>query len=427
VTRPSTFARYVDRLEVVAAAEAAGLERTQVLQVIAELDDAVAAVDGHGFAVTPFLRQRQLADAVGLDASASLWVKDETGNVSGSHKGRHLFGVALGLALNEALSARSAPLVDEPDRLAIASCGNAALAAAVIAAASHRPLDVFVPDWADRTVTDEIERLGASVVRCARRDGRLGDPAYHAMVEALDAGATGFSCQGTDTPTTIDGARTLAYEMLDQVDSGLDRLVIQVGGGALATALVTGLRLGADAPLPIVHAVQPDGNHPLVRAWDRVMAELAGQQPSTNRERQTAAANLGPATDAVREAVMARLQANPDRYMEPWPVPPVSYATGILDDVTYDWVWIIDAMLASGGFPVVVDDPDFRAAHRLGQEQTGIAVCPTGASGLAGLLVLTRQLGMTFAGEQVALVFSGHQRAGDPAPNGALAGPPLPG
>ena len=61
-----------------------------------------------------------------------MWVKDETGNVSGSHKGRHLMGVLIQLAVIERLG------LARPGRrrdLAIASCGNAALAAAVVAGA----------------------------------------------------------------------------------------------------------------------------------------------------------------------------------------------------------------------------------------------------------------------------------------------------
>ncbi|HAI64639.1 MAG TPA: hypothetical protein DCM13_07110, partial [Acidimicrobiaceae bacterium] len=96
----STFAVHADRLDVVVAAEMAGLDRSTVLDTIERLDAAVAAIDGQGFTSTPFGPQSAVAEAIGLD-SAELWVKDETGNVSGSHKGRHLFGVALGLALTE--------------------------------------------------------------------------------------------------------------------------------------------------------------------------------------------------------------------------------------------------------------------------------------------------------------------------------------
>ena len=99
-------------------------------------------MDGHGFGATPFGRSEHLSKSLGFEAGGGVWVKDETGNVAGSHKGRHLMGVLLHLEVAERLGlAGPGP---SPD-LAIASCGNAALAAAVVAAAGRRRLRVFVP------------------------------------------------------------------------------------------------------------------------------------------------------------------------------------------------------------------------------------------------------------------------------------------
>ena len=71
----------------------------------------------------------------------------------------------------------------------------------------------------------------------------------------------------------------------------LDRLFVQVGGGALATAVVTGLAAavgrGDLARMPRVHAVQPEGNHPLVRAWDTLVLEVRAQERAGGgRDRQ---------------------------------------------------------------------------------------------------------------------------------------------
>ena len=63
--------------------------------LVQRLDERVAAVDGHGFAATPFARSAELSDRLGFSAEGGVWVKDETGNVSGSHKARHLFGVLI--------------------------------------------------------------------------------------------------------------------------------------------------------------------------------------------------------------------------------------------------------------------------------------------------------------------------------------------
>ena len=103
-----------------------------------------------------------MSDALGYAAPGGVWVKDETGNVSGSHKARHLIGRRTShQKIVEAIVGADA----QPRDLAIASCGNAALGAAVIAKAAGRRLLVFVPEWADAFV---IGRL-----RTRRRDRAL--------------------------------------------------------------------------------------------------------------------------------------------------------------------------------------------------------------------------------------------------------------
>ena len=446
----SGFQRYAHRLEVHRLVETGVLSSADLLAAVGALDGAVARIEGNGFEPTPFGPSFELAEAGGI-GGAELWVKDETGNVSGSHKARHLFGVALAhrLAGEDDHEGEDAPY-------AIASCGNAALAAAVVARAVGRPLDVFVPAWANDAVVEHITELGGRVVRCEREPGVSGDPAHHAMLAAIEAGAMAFSCQGTETPATIDGGRTLAWEMVDALiehDGGrparLDRLFVQVGGGALATAVVTGLASavarGDLARLPTVHAVQPEGNHPLVRAWDTAAVEMLAQarasggrdrlyfldrivfaQAATrcamdNRIRAKIAEATGPMRDGRLRELVGRLRDDPGRYMRAWDSEPVSYASGILDDITYDWVDIIEATLASGGWPLVASEDDFRRAHRLAHLHTDIDVCPTGASGLGGLLALVAASGDVgtpgvSSGERVAVLFTGRTRPGDPDP-----------
>ena len=445
----STFEHYAPRLEAYRLVEDGAVPEEAAREAIRDLDAAVGEVEGHGFEPTPFGAAPELAEAVGIGDS-ELWVKDETGNVSGSHKARHLFGVALAHRMADADAGAEAP------PYAIASCGNAALAAAVVARAVGRRIDVFVPTWANDAVVARITELGGRVVRCEREPGVPGDPAHHAMLAAIEAGAVPFSCQGTETPATIDGGRTLAWEMVDALvehDGGrparLDRLFVQVGGGALATAVVTGLAAatarGDLARMPRVHAVQPEGNHPLVRAWDTLVLEVRAQERAgggrdrqyfldrilfaqaapqgtmDNRLRAKIAEQTDPMSDGRLRELVSRLYYDPERYMRVWEEEPVSYASGILDDVTYDWVDIIEAMLASGGWPLVASEDDFARAHRLAHRHTGIEVCPTGASGLGGLLALTAAsdgsgtAGVS-PGERVAVLFTGRMRPGDPNP-----------
>ena len=89
-----------------------------------------------------------------------------------------------------------------------------------------------------------------------------------------------------------------------------------------------------------------------------------------------------------------------------WPWTPVgeSAADGILDDETYDWLPVLDAMAATGGTPVVVIEADVIRAHDLARVHTAIPVSPTGSAGLAGLLAIRDEIDQH---ERIAVIFSG--------------------
>ncbi|HWW45806.1 MAG TPA: PLP-dependent lyase/thiolase, partial [Acidimicrobiia bacterium] len=251
---PNPFIRYRTLLHSYARWCAQGGTDEGWCDRVSRFDDRVATLDGRGFRVTP------------LTSVADVTAKDETGNVAGSHKGRHLFGTLLALA------------DDGAEELAIASCGNAALAAAVVARAADRRLRVFVPVWASADVVRRLDELGAKVEVCPRRAGDVGDPCVTAFRRAVAAGAVPFSCQGTDNGLALDGGRTLGWELADQLD-GADHVVVQVGGGALASstfhALADAVALGRWDATPRLHAVQAVGASPLVRAWSTISRAAA--------------------------------------------------------------------------------------------------------------------------------------------------------
>jgi threonine synthase len=144
------------------------------------------------------------------------------------------------------------------------------------------------------------------------------------------------------------------------------------------------------AHAPRVHTVQAQGAAPLRRAWALV--------------RQHAHDNAASADDALRFAAAHRSE-----FMWPWEEVPHSVASGILDDETYDWLAVLRGMAATGGTPVVVDEPTLRHANQLALECTGIGASPTGTAGLAGLLQLQRE-GMMAPGVRVGVLFTGVQR-----------------
>ena len=373
------FLRYRTLLSPYRLARSAGLSDEAWAEIVGRLDRALIAIDGHGFRITPMVPQEALAKAAGFDGV--LWVKDETANVSGSHKARHLMGVMLYLRVLE-IARLAAGEGMRTRRLAIASCGNAALAAAVIARATDWPLDVFIPTDAPGSIAHRLKELGATINVCGRVPGETGDPCVKAFRLAVDAGSIPFGVQGPANGLAIEGGRTLAFEMADQFNAAgvlPAALFVQVGGGALASALAQGFALaavqGVVARPPSLMLVQTAGCAPLLRAW-QLMSQI----------------ELG---DAARHR---------SRFMWPWENVPASLAHGILDDETYDWWEAVKAMRNTGGRPVVADEESLARANVLARAYTGINVSATGSAGLAGLLAVGGQDG------HVAVIFSGAER-----------------
>lgn len=389
------FVRYRERLDSYAAARASGWSDADFVAVVERLDDQVRIVEGHGFVVTPCREVPTLADAVGIEVP--LHVKDDTGNVGGSHKARHLFGVML----------HHAVAADASDgELAIASCGNAAVAAATVARAVDRPLRVFIPTWADPAVVRTLEALDARIEVAERRSGESGDPTYLRFTEAVARGAVPFSVQGTSTPTTLDGGRTIGWELAEQVpDDGAARLLVQVGGGALASAAWAGMAVRQH--IVHLHAVQTQSCAPLARAWRLVTDDLGSRLGSNlpTPEFPRATTLIGRGSEARR-----LMSDHPDRYMWPWEPVTQSAATGILDDVTYDWQTVIAPMVETGGWPVVVDERAIEEANRLGRAHTGIDVDHTGTAGLAALLAGDPAVRIPSDG-RIVVLFTGVRRS----------------
>ena len=159
-----------------------------------------------------------------------------------------------------------------PAALAIASCGNAALAAAVVARAAGRELDVFIPPDADPAVVARLRELGARAhrLRAPTRRGRRPDLSAGCGT-AIAAGAVPFTCQGNQNGLAIEGGATLGYEIADALPATRrarsTACVIQVGGGALAVGRASRAspkraaweRSTAD---PRIHPVQTRGASP---------------------------------------------------------------------------------------------------------------------------------------------------------------------
>lgn len=378
---PDPFIRYRRLTHAWNTAMAIGMNDSEFVALVRRLEQRIALIDGAEFHITPLYQHYALTRAI--DLKADLWVKNETANVGQSHKARHLMGLAIWLAVAERID----PAIAK-ERLAIASCGNAALAAAIIARAAGRPLEVFIPTDANERVVARLEQLGAKITRCPRREGEHGDPAYLRFREAVANGALPFTTQGNENGLSIEGCQTLGWEMVSQLlanRSAIDRLFLQVGGGALASACIAAFeeahRVGLVPELPRIHAVQTEAS-PLKRAWDKL------RQPGFG----------------IEYAVRHRSE-----FMWPWETAPHSVAYGIIDDETYDWAAVVRGMIESAGSPVIVSEERLQDANRIAVSTTGIAVDATGTAGLAGVLELQSR-GEIAHDESVAVIFTGHRR-----------------
>ena len=407
---PNPFVRFREMFRAYHVARAAGWSDGRYVGLVRRLDDAVAAVDGRRFGVTPFERIGPLSDRLGFTGRGGIWVKDETGGVAGSHKARHLMGIILELLVEE----ETGRLADPTRPLAIASCGNAALAAATVARAAGRRLLVFVPTTAEPGVLARLGSLGAEVAVCLRRPGTTGDPTLERLEGAIVSGAVPFTCQGNENGLAIEGGATLGYEIaaeLARTGRVLDRLVVQVGGGALASACIQGLREAADqgvGSLPRIDTVQTTGAWPLKRAHERVVERL-----------RAAGADVGPGirvdlADPAVKTVFSEVARHRSGYMWPWETEPRSIAHGILDDETYDWLAVVRGMVATGGTPLVVDEATLAEANDLARASTDLDADHTATAGLAGFLALLRS-GDVEPDEAVAILLTGARRADQPS------------
>ena len=345
------FIRYRRLSAIYQLARARGVADDRYVEIVSSLDERVHRVWGNGFQVTPYRRSDELG----------VYYKDETGNVGGSHKARHLMGIAVWL---DVLDETGAAIDSE---LAIASCGNAAVAAAIIARAAERPLRVFIPPSASSEIQSRLAELGAETVICSRAEGDPpGDPCVAAFERAVAGGALPFACQGTANGLTIDGGKTLGYELAAQHSGGawppLSDLFIQVGGGALASAvwqaLVDARELGALESLPRLRPVQTAGGYPMIRALEAIAGSAEALERGRRQRRD---------------------------FMWPWETEPQSAARGILDDETYDWWQIARGVLESGGSGVAITEEQL-AQGRERAVNAGISTSTTGAAGYAGAL-----------------------------------------
>ncbi|HEV3339774.1 MAG TPA: threonine synthase [Pirellulales bacterium] len=292
-------------------------------ELLPPADDASIVSLGEG--MTPLLPCPRLGAHFGLDR---LWIKDESRLPTGSFKSR---GLAMAISLARQFGVR---------RVAIPTAGNAGGAMAAYAARAGMEAYVFMPDDTPAINQYECHLAGA---RTFLVNGLITDCGR--MVREGKQPLGWFDMSTLKEPYRIEGKKTMGLELAEQCDWRLpDVILYPTGGGTGLIGMwkafeeLAALGWLADARRPRMVAVQSDGCAPIVRAFE------AGE-----------------------------------RFAEPFS-PAATIASGIRVPAAVGDFMILDAVRASGGRAVAVEEARIREWMSLGMRSEGIAICPESAA-----------------------------------------------
>ncbi|MDH3298840.1 MAG: threonine synthase [Gemmatimonadota bacterium] len=298
---------------------------------------------------TPLLEVPQLRAALDLP---HLYVKDDTGNPSGSTKDR-----ASWLVLAKAREYGF-------DTVAAASTGNAATALAAVAASAGSSAVVFVPASAPEAKLVQMLSYGAEVLPV---DGSYDD-AFELCLAACDE----FGWYNRNTalnPFTIEGKKTAALEIAASLSPQVpDVVIVPTGDGVILAGVAKGfadlLKAGLIERAPRLVAVQPKGSAAIVQA-------------------------LEDGADSVT------------------PVPgAASVADSLVVESPRNGILALQRIRASGGGGVTVSEDAILAAIPFLAGHTGVFAEPAAAASLAGLHAAL-EAGLVNRDERIVLLVTG--------------------
>lgn len=312
------IARYRDRLDIPAGVE------------------AVTLYEGN----TPLLPVTGI-----LPDDISLFVKVEGMNPTGSFKDR---GMTVAVSMAKAAGARV---------VMCASTGNTSASAAAYAARGGLSCLVLLPHG--HVAKGKLAQAVAHGARLLAIEGNF-DRALE-LVRQLEQERPEFALVNSVNPYRLEGQKTAAFEVVEQLGRAPDYLVIPVGNAGNISAYhmgFTAARERGEIPqLPRLMGIQAEGAAPLVRG-----------------------APVGQ---------------------------PETVATAIRIGNPASWSKAVRAVRESGGGFHAVSDEEILQAYRLLAARTGIFAEPASAAAFAGVLRLQRQ-GVFRPGDVVVAVLTGH-------------------
>jgi threonine synthase len=288
---------------------------------------------GEGF--TPLLPSHEFPN---------VWIKDEGLNPTGSFKAR---GVSVAVSVARALGI---------EKVAMPSAGNAGSALAAYAAAAKIEAHIFMPQDVPLANRIECEMYGAHLTLV---NGLISDCAR--MVSERKNKEGWFDFSTLKEPYRVEGKKTMAYELFEQLGGKLpDAIIFPSGGGVGVIAMWKGFEemeelgwLREKARRPRMIVVQAAGCAPIVKAWSEGKTSV-----------------------------------------EMWNNASTS-AAGLRVPKPYGDYLALDILKCSGGNAIAVTDDEIRDSVRHWARHEGIFAAPEGAASLAAY----RKLRMQSAGK----------------------------
>jgi threonine synthase len=284
---------------------------------------------------TPLLRARRLAERLGL---ASLWIKDEAANPTGSFKAR-----GLSAAVTRAVLAGAT-------RFTLPTAGNAGVAAAAYGARAGAVVRVYAPRSTPQPLLAQMAAYGAEVITI---DGHIGDCGR--LSREYAAQTLAFDLSTLREPYRIEGKKTLGLEIAEELGWSLPGAIIYPAGGG--TGLIGMWKVFTEliacdwvkGPIPKLFAVQSTGCAPVVKAFE----------------------------------------AGKDR-TEPW-ADAWTVASGLRVPGPLGGPLMLRAIKESRGGAVAVSDEVLTAAARELSSLEGVDACPEGGAAVAAVQVLVER------------------------------------
>jgi threonine synthase len=305
-----------------------------------------------GEGMTPLLPTPRLGAELGI---ARLHVKDDGLLPTGSFKAR---GAAVGVARARELGATA---------LAMPTNGNAGAAWAAYAARAGLRMSVVMPATAPTISRAEVVVAGGEL---ALVDGLISDAGRLVGAAITEADGSWFDAGTLKEPYRIEGKKTMGFEIAEQLGWRMPDVIIYPTGGGVGLigihkALSELVELGwLDGPLPRLVAVQSSGCAPIVRAF------------------QAGARESQPWEDAH------------------------TVAFGITVPKALGDFLVLDALYATAGTAVAVDDDDLLADLAMVGGLEGMFLCPEGAATVTAARLL-RDRGSIDADDEVVLLNTG--------------------